>query len=63
MDGLPSVLGAVVPVPKAGYVSDGFLGAILGSWGKSEGAFARERRRVAAQKRYADRQEILGRVR
>jgi hypothetical protein len=51
--------GLSYPSQKQSYVSGGLLGAILGSWGKSETGFARERRRVAAQKRYAERRTIL----
>jgi hypothetical protein len=51
------------PSQKQSYVSGGLLGEILGSWGKSGTGSARKRRRVAAQKRYADRQEILSRLR
>lgn len=51
--------GLSYPSQKQSYVSGGFLFELLGSWGKSETAHARKRRRVAAQKRYAERGTIL----
>ena len=51
--------GLSYPSQKQTYKSGGFLGPLLGSWGKAETVLARNRRRVAAQKRYAERRAIL----
>ncbi len=45
---------------KQSYRTGGFLGALLGSWGKAETVLARERRRIAAEQRHAERRAILG---
>ena len=45
---------------KNSYRWGGFLFELLGSWGESETALARKRRRVASSQRYGIRREILG---
>ena len=51
--------GLSYPSQKQSYRSGGFLFELLGSWGESETALARKRRRGASQQPYAERREIL----
>jgi hypothetical protein len=44
---------------KRNYRTRGLLGSLLGSWAEGETVLTRERHRIAAEKRYAERRAIM----